>query len=271
MGHTESEEPGQTHTSMTIIIDGDIPLYSIAFSVEEPIDWGNDFWTLHSDMGMARDSFVIWMDKVLEDLASPEAGGCEEHNAVVALSDSSNWRKVLYPEYKENRATKRKPVVFKPLRSFIQKTYDTLVYRNLEADDVLGLVATPEDIMVSSDKDLLTVPGNHYNPMKAEEGVVHVTRDEAFRNHMMQTLTGDVTDNYKGCPGVGPKGAEKILAGLEVEEMWPAVLEKFEKAGLFKEEALVQSRIAHILHPSEYDVDTHEVRLWDPDFVLSGD
>ena len=88
---------------------------------------------------------------------------------------------------------------------------------------------------------------------------------------MMQTLTGDVTDNYKGCPGVGPKGAEKILAGLEVEEMWPAVLEKFEKAGLFKEEALVQSRIAHILHPSEYDVDTHEVRLWDPDFVLSGD
>lgn len=34
-----------------LIIDGDIPLYAVAFSVEEPINWGNDFWTLHADMG----------------------------------------------------------------------------------------------------------------------------------------------------------------------------------------------------------------------------
>mgnify|MGYP003316371416 CR=1 FL=1 len=30
--------------------------------------------------------------------------------------------------------------------------------------------------------------------------------------HMHQTLTGDVSDNYKGCPTVGAKTASKILA-----------------------------------------------------------
>lgn len=252
---------------MTIIIDGDIPLYSIAFSVEEPIDWGDDFWTLHSDMKMARDSLTIWMDKVVEDLAPLHHG---DHNLVVALSDKANWRKDIYPAYKENRVTKRKPVVFNPLREHIREAYDAVCYPRLEADDMLGLLAGPEDIMVSSDKDLLTVPGLHYNPTKPEDGIVRLDKAAAFWNHMCQTLTGDVTDNYKGCPGVGPKTARKILVGDDPVEMWEAVLLHFEKGGMFKEEALVQAQIAHILHPGEYNMDTNEVRLWSPDCVAHG-
>ena len=33
----------------TLLIDGDIVAYQIAFRTEEAIRWDNDIWTLHSD------------------------------------------------------------------------------------------------------------------------------------------------------------------------------------------------------------------------------
>lgn len=38
-----------------------------------------------------------------------------------------------------------------------------------------------------------------------------------------QMLTGDTTDNIPGCKGIGPKKAEKILAGLDAKTYGAAV------------------------------------------------
>jgi hypothetical protein len=46
-----------------------------------------------------------------------------------------------------------------------------------------------------------------------------ITEAQADRFHMIQTLTGDVTDGYPGCPGIGPVKAEQIL---NVRETVPA-------------------------------------------------
>ena len=183
----------------------------------------------------------------------------------MALTSGHNWRVSLCPTYKVNRKENRKPVLFNPLRDFIRHNYMTYEVDTLEADDILGLysgIAT--NVLASADKDLLTVPGRHFNPMKPEDGIITVSPDMAHRYHMTQTLTGDSTDNYKGCPGVGPKGAEKLLEGLEAEEMWPVVVERYAKAGLTEEEALLQARLAYIMRPGDYDYETGEVRLWQP-------
>lgn len=236
-------------------IDADMPLYSVAFSVEEAVDWGDDLWTLHADLGQARDLFDLWVDTVKTDLKVKEV--------VLCLSDKQNWRKDLYPEYKANRSRNRKPVVFRPLRDWIITRYKAKVVPDLEADDLLGINANKStNILVSGDKDLRTVPGLHYNPDRADEGVVRITEDEGRYNHMMQTLTGDAVDNFKGCPGVGPKAAQKVLADLSPDEYWPAVVARYEKAGLTEEDALLQARLAFILTKPYYK--RKEVILWTP-------
>tara|TARA_R100000808_G_scaffold134_1_gene977 strand:+ start:642 stop:1388 length:747 start_codon:yes stop_codon:yes gene_type:complete len=239
-----------------LIIDGDIPLYQIGFAVETAVDWGGDFWSLSGDMNEARESMVIWVDKLKAETKTAEV--------VVALSGRDNWRKGLCPDYKANRKTRRKPVVINPLRDFIRHKWDVIEEDGLEADDILGLSANRVDILCSSDKDLLTVPGRHFNPTKPEDGVRTVTEREADYNHFVQALTGDSVDNYPGCPGVGPVSANKLLQELDSSEWWPAVLKRYAKAGLTEEDALLQARLAYILRPGDYDYISKEVDLWVP-------
>ena len=83
----------------------------------------------------------------------------------------------------------------------------------------------------------------------------------ADRFHLYQTLVGDQTDNYKGCPGVGPVKAETALGA---NPTWASVVGCYEKAGLTEEDALVQARVARILRHGEYNKMTCEVKLWTP-------
>ena len=86
----------------------------------------------------------------------------------------------------------------------------------LEADDLLGIKATKEAycIIISEDKDLKTIPAMVFNPAKDTQ-VTNISQWEADYNHMMQTLTGDQTDGYAGCPSVGPKTAQKIWTNVK--------------------------------------------------------
>ena len=135
----------------------------------------------------------------------------------------------------------------------------------LEGDDVLGLLAGDSKIkggtiIVSIDKDLKTIPGFHYNPMRREEGVIEVTMAQANYNHLLQTLTGDAVDGYSGCPGIGPKKAEKVLENPS----WESVVSAYNKAGIEEEDALIQARVARILRYGEYDKVKKEPILWNP-------
>ena len=82
---------------------------------------------------------------------------------------------------------------------------------------------------------------------------------------MHQTLTGDVSDNYKGCPTVGAKTASKILDGLKTkEEMWKAVVAQYEKQNLSAKDALLQARLARICRASDYNFKRQRPILWKP-------
>jgi len=118
--------------------------------------------------------------------------------------------------------------------------------------------------MVSIDKDLRTVAGLHYNPNYPEDGIVEVTEDEAHYNHMYQTLCGDSTDGYKGCPSIGPKTAAKIL-DVPHKDMWVAVLEAFAQKGISYDDAIIQAQVARILRGDEYDFKTDTTNLWSPE------
>ena len=253
------------------LIDADILAYQAASTAEQATDWGEGMWTLHADEKDAKRHFVGMINSILERT------NCDE--ATLVWSSSTNWRKAIYEPYKSNRAATRKPMVLKTIREWAQQEYHSIIEDNLEGDDLLGLLATDPEldgkyIVCTIDKDMRSVPASHYNFGRDE--FFEVSEFEADRYHMLQTLTGDATDGYTGCTGVGPKTAEKyLIAAIEEgtpwakpEDMkelyWKHVVKAYEKAGLSEEFALSQARVARILRHGEYDFKTKEVKLWTP-------
>jgi DNA polymerase-1 len=244
------------------LIDADILVYQAATLAEKPVDWGDGLWTLHAYEEEAQALFQAGLTKILD--------GVETDKFVLAFTDTHNFRKDVLPTYKSNRVGVRKPMLLKFLRDWATKKYGSKVMVGLEGDDVLGITATDERdqdiyIVCTIDKDLKTIPAAHYNFGKDESFLIDTA--EADRFHMIQTLTGDTTDGYKGCQGVGIKTAEKILDGKVGYEMWEAVVKAYEKAGLSEEEALVQAQVARILRASDYNFETNEVILWQPQLL----
>ena len=233
-----------------LLIDGDIIAYKAAASAETPINWGDGLWSLHAFEPDVEARLEDQIHKLMEAPAQ---------DCIITLSDKANFRKEVAPYYKANRKDTRKPMLLGWAREYLTSKYNTIMYRNLEADDVLGILATknPDTIIWSADKDLLTIPAKHW--INGE--VVTITEEEAKYNFFFQTLIGDSTDNYKGCPSIGSVTANKILSE---NCSWDAVVAAFKSKGLSEEVALENARLARILHNGEYDTDTGEVKLWQP-------
>jgi len=251
-----------------LLIDGDIYAYKAATSVERPTNWGN-IWTLHADADEATRMFNEDMQKILEELDAAEV--------VIALTCAeSNWRKTVMPTYKSNRKETRKPLVLPALREYITANYNTYIRPGLEADDILGILATHptlvkgDKVIVSGDKDLFTIPSQVYRQGK----LYQINPGRAAYNHMYQTLVGDSTDGYPGCPGVGPVAATRLLDAatisygveldVQVATWWAVVVEAFRKAGLGEVDALVNARVARICHAQDYDLKNKKVIEWNP-------
>lgn len=260
--------------SRTALIDGDTLVYAAAAANEYEAQWEPWLWTLHADFRAA-------MEKVHEMVDSIQKGiGADR--VVMALTDTENFRKTVMPSYKSHRLKTRKPIVYKPLREYVHETWDTFQRPTLEGDDVLGILATHpkfipgEKIIVSIDKDMQTIPGLHCNYSKdniAEtDWTTHlVTPAMADFYHLYQTLTGDASDGYPGCPKIGPVTALKVLGhdidsvlDFTVAETWPKVVAAYAKQGLGEEVALQNARVARICRADDYDFKNKEVRLWNP-------
>ncbi len=247
-------------------IDGDILIYSIASAVEVAIDWGDDWWGLYADMKEASqlldDRYKTLLEKAKEAYTN-HAGHDIEMNVRVVLSDSScNWRHGILPSYKHNREGKRKPVLWAALRQYLIEKYDAIIWPRLEADDVIGILASRTSLIISDDKDFKTIPCLLYRPLS--DTFQKITKSTARRAHLTQTLVGDSADGYKGCPGVGEVKADRILK----KGTWGEVLGAYEKAGLQFNDALVQARVAHILNVrKEYKKIGARVRLWHPTYL----
>ena len=53
---------------MHLLVDTDILLYKAATSAETEIDWGQEIWSLFTDLNDAKKSFVYQLDKIKEAL-----------------------------------------------------------------------------------------------------------------------------------------------------------------------------------------------------------
>ncbi len=254
----------------TIIVDSDTIAVQIGAAVQVPIKWSDGVYSLYADGNEAWEQTKTNISELQASIASLLGVKIEDTNLILAFSDPRRmyFRHKLLPTYKANRQKRDGPMLVAFLKKKMAEKYKTYCIKDLEADDILGILATDEYfiqndcVMVSVDKDLRTVPGKHYNPNKPEEGIIHINEFLADAYHLTQTLVGDTTDGYKGCPGIGPVSASKI--DLQGDRAWSNVVAAFKKAGQTEEEALVQARVAKILQADNYNFETKEITLWNP-------
>ena len=240
---------------MLLLLDTDIFAYQATTSAETEVDLGGDIWSLTMDMQQAKDTFEAAVDRIKERL--------DTNDVLCCMSDhAGNFRKQVWPDYKSNRRKSRKPVGYVAFCDWVRETYATATRPMLEADDVMGIIATKPGnegkvTIVSDDKDMKTIPGRLYRPMSDE--LLEISEADADRYFLTQVLTGDSADGYRGVPGIGPKKAEAILGP---RPHWGAVEQAYIDAGLTKDDAIQQARLARILRWSDWH--EGEPKLWTP-------
>lgn len=247
-----------------LLFDGDMLVFEAAASCETTVNWYGDVWTVHSNasdtQAMVEDRIADITSKVLTKLNIDT-----KYEIIICFSDpEKNFRKEILTSYKGTRSGKLKPTSYGATRTWIEERYNCCCYPTLEADDCVGLLANKykgHEVHISGDKDFKTIAGIFYNHLQGEMHII--TEEEAYRNFLVQTLAGDTADNYKGCPRIGVKSANKAFDSYGVS--WETVVWLFKHAGLTEEDALTQARVAYILQKKgDYDIKSHKVRLWKP-------
>ena len=242
----------------TLLIDADVLAFEAAVIAEESIEWKEEMWTVHADMALAKARVINRVEEFKDMMKT--------NSVTMCLTDRANFRRILNPDYKANRSKSRLPIILRQVKQWIIEELDGQMWANLEADDVISILATDkemdeETIIISIDKDFKSVPGIFYDYNKGEYH--HPTEEEADNYHLVQTIAGDHTDGYSGVPGIGVTRAERLLE--KDGYSWETVVKSYEKAGLTENEALTNAWMARLLRADNYSFRTNTIKkLWTP-------
>lgn len=245
-----------------ILIDGDMVAFRLASAAYSECHWDERIISAYVDLEALKVSFKDAIDDIVST-ATKTFRVRKSHpvKPILCLSDVTNWRKSVLETYKANRKSGCKPLGYWSLIDWVKENFECKYQDTLEADDIVGILATtvPYSIMVSGDKDFKTIPGRLYDWLSGKHYTT--TLKDANRFHLYQTLIGDTADNYKGCPGMGPVSANRLL---DKDPSWAAVVNAFKAKGLTEEDCLIQARIARILRATEWDTKDSKIIPWEP-------
>lgn len=182
-----------------LAVDGDIIAYRTAAVCE------NDF----------EGACASIIDSTLRDIATDTG----INNMRIYLSGDDNFRYSIgvTKPYKGNRATMVRPQFLDYCKEYLMTKYKAIRCHGYEADDGIATDMTVNGAYhCGIDKDLLQVPGKHYNYVNKEW--TEVSPEDATITLYRQILMGDASDNIPGLPRVGAKTAEKEITNAETAE-----------------------------------------------------
>lgn len=173
----------------TALLDGDIYAFRAAASSENEEEW------------IALSRFNDSISKTLQTL--------QTDNYILFFSGENNFRKKIYPEYKANRKDKPLPKHLNAIRELGVTRWEAKFSHHCETDDMLGINQNENTIICSIDKDLLQIPGRHFNYVKQQERII--TPIEGLRLFYIQMVLGDKSDNIFGYDGKARQTVPKFL------------------------------------------------------------
>lgn len=182
-----------------LAVDGDIVAYRTAAVCETHFEG-------------ACDSII---DSTLRDIATDT----QITQMRIYISGSNNFRYGLAKTkpYKGNRATMVHPQYLNHCKQYLIDKYGAIIVDGFEADDAIATDMTVNGAFhCGIDKDMLQIPGRHYNYVKKEWQ--DVSNEEATKILWRQVLMGDASDNVPGLPRVGEKKAFDCIQNHETAE-----------------------------------------------------
>lgn len=221
---------------MHLLLDSDSLCYQAGFSANEP---GQEALACHQ----------------VDDIVTRIIGEVGPETFRLYLTGSDNFRYKFYPAYKDNRKDLKRPIHLQTMREYLVSHWDAIVSDGVEADDCLGIAqcaASPDTTCIGAiDKDLLMIPGSHYNYNK--KTWLQQTPEAAMKHFYYQLIMGDRADNIPGFDGKMRNSVPQFLAPrveyldeCSTEEMLSHVMEMW--GALDDEERLLDfNKAAHCL------------------------
>lgn len=196
---------------MRLLIDADILVYRCGFA------------TNNEDVAFAKYNMRKQIDRIIN------ATGICKYTAYLSGKDNFRIKRATLVPYKGNRAKTERPIHYGALRDYLVSDFGAVIIDGMEADDALGIeqvknivwtadgrIKRNNTIIVSIDKDLDIIPGNHYNFVK--ELTYVITPIQGLRNFYKQMLTGDASDNIPGLYKYGKVKASNLIDNIETRE-----------------------------------------------------
>ena len=188
-------------------------------------------------------SAIYGFTKTLQDVLREQQPDCM---AVCFDPKGGTFRHKEFPTYKAQREAQPEDITFAvPYIKQIIEAYriPTFEVENYEADDVVGTLARLADeqggfdtFLMSPDKDyaqLVTPQSRIFKPKSFGPGYETLDVEAVLAKYGLKRtdqvidmlgLQGDTADNIPGCPGVGPKTAQKLIEDFDsIEGLLSAV------------------------------------------------
>lgn len=167
---------------MHLLIDSDSLLYRVGFVNNQP-----------DQEALCCSELGRMLDTILAE-TNAETYQCY-------LTGSENFRYQVYQDYKANRVNTPRPVHLQAMRAYMVEQWGAVVSDGVEADDLVGIAQTAQEdtCIAGMDKDLLMIPGKHYNYVTKQWR--DVSNESAMRHFFYQLIMGDRADNIPGFDG----------------------------------------------------------------------
>ena len=117
---------------MKLLVDADYIVYKSCAGAEDEIDWGDDVILVISKFSEALNNVQRELSKIKGQFM------WDVPEMVLFFSDSKNFRKKIYPEYKGHR-NRKKPCGYRRVISKLSEQYEVIRLPELEADDAMGI------------------------------------------------------------------------------------------------------------------------------------
>ena len=242
------------------LVDGDPIVYSAAFSLQDyalvDAEHGQviDIFSNRSEARQYADDIGLEdyvLDPYIEDYQACQdyiysalfffiediCASTDAHHMKIFVTGPNSFRKELAPDYKANRKDFVRPLLYSQVKEMLVEKFGAYYAKDgFEADDALADEARmlfkngleESYVICTIDKDLDTVPGWHYRwaIYNKPSSYYWVTPEESRHHYWISVLTGDNADNIIGLKGIGPKKAEKIVAGCETDDQYERACEQ---------------------------------------------
>ena len=153
--------------------------------------------------------------------------------ARIYLGGTGNFRYDIYPQYKANRIGKDDPPHRQEAKQYLVDHWDAFLVDGIEADDRVAIdneslrECGENPIVCAIDKDLLQLPGEHFNYDKGTWTTV--SEWDGLKTFYQGLLIGDRADHIFGVDGIGPKKSMYALQWCESEwELFETVRDMYD-------------------------------------------